>query len=141
MALVIDASVAFKWFVPEPTSDLALELLDQPAQFIAPELILVEVINAMWARLRGRDNFAQIMSDAATSLPGMLDMIAPAAELMPRALEMTIALNHALYDCLYLALAEDQNAQLVTADTKFCSKVSNSPFAGLAIPLEEALRH
>jgi predicted nucleic acid-binding protein len=139
MALVVDASVAFKWFVPEPASDRALLLLDLNDALIAPELILVEVINAMWARLRGRENFATVVGDATRSLPRILESTVPAAPLMARALAMTIELNHPLYDCIYLALAEREAAFLVTADDSFRRKVTDSSLSGLAISVGEAL--
>lgn len=136
MALVVDASVAFKWFVPEVGSEKALTLLDLEMELIAPELICVEVVNAMWARLRGRDNFRQIVTNAAAVLPRLIDTVVPIGDLIPRALEMTMELNHPLYDCIYLALAERQLCRLVTADVSFFRKVMDSAYAELAISFE-----
>jgi predicted nucleic acid-binding protein len=139
VALVVDASVAFKWFVPETASEQALALLDLETPLIGPDLVLLEVVNAMWARLRGTESFPQVVSDAAAALPKMLDTIAPIGELLPRALVMAIELNHPLYDCTYLALAEREGGQLVTADQNFLGKVAASSFAKLAKDLESAV--
>ena len=139
MALVVDASVAFKWLVPEPASDRALLLLDSDETLIAPDLAVVEVINAMWARLRGRTGFEQIVADAAIALPRIFEETAPSGPLVQRALEMTIELNHPLYDCIYLALAEREKTRLVTADESFCRKVNASTLASFAVSIEEAL--
>ena len=135
MSFVVDASVAFKWFVPELGTEQALTLLDLRGQLIAPDLLTVEVINAMWARLRGRPDFQRTVTDAASALPRMLDTLAPSGELVGRALEMTMLLNHPLYDCIYLALAERDGLRLVTADDYFTGKVERSELARLIISL------
>ena len=51
---VVDASVAFGWFVEVPTSARAVALLeaDPPCALIAPDLVLVELLNAGWKALR-----------------------------------------------------------------------------------------
>lgn len=46
--LVVDASVAFKWFVAETGSAEARALLGMGAPLEAPELLLAEVANAVW---------------------------------------------------------------------------------------------
>ena len=66
MHLAIDASVAFKWFVPEAGDSQALALLDRNEELHAPDLIFAEVANAMWVRLRkienGRDAVVEAQS-------------------------------------------------------------------------------
>ena len=49
---VVDASVAVKWLVDEPQSDKAANLLEDGLLLAAPELIYVEVANALWAIAR-----------------------------------------------------------------------------------------
>ena len=51
---VVDASVAFGWFAEVPTSARAVALLeaDPPCALIAPDLVLVELLNAGWKALR-----------------------------------------------------------------------------------------
>ena len=52
MKLVVDASVAIKWMIDEQDSDLADRLLDGGHDFLAPELIIAEVISAAWKQRR-----------------------------------------------------------------------------------------
>ena len=52
MILVIDASVAAKWFVDEPRRDQARDVLGRGMDLIAPDLILVEVANALRNKTR-----------------------------------------------------------------------------------------
>lgn len=52
---VVDASVAIKWLVDEPLSDLAAKLVDDGLPLVAPDLIYAEAANALWAiACRGR---------------------------------------------------------------------------------------
>ena len=50
MTIVVDASVALKWLLPEDDSDLADAL--RAENLIAPPLWLVEGANALWRNVR-----------------------------------------------------------------------------------------
>lgn len=45
--LVVDSSVAIKWFVSEDDSEDALKLRDRH-QLVAPDLLVAECVNAFW---------------------------------------------------------------------------------------------
>ena len=51
MTLVVDASVACKWFFEEILSTEARALARPAAVFSAPDMILVECANAAWRRM------------------------------------------------------------------------------------------
>ena len=53
--IVIDASVAAKWFLPEIGSDEAVKLQEGTAELIGPELIRMEVAGAITRRVRDKD--------------------------------------------------------------------------------------
>ncbi len=53
MTLVVDASVAFKWFAQEDGTDRALVLLEREEPIVAPDLIVAEICNAAWKSLAG----------------------------------------------------------------------------------------
>lgn len=115
MTLVVDASVAVKWVLGEPDSPGALTLRDEGG-LIAPSLIAAEVGNALWKAAR-RDRIAR--QDALDSLRAILlafDALIPLEDLRLRALELSLELDHPIYDCFYLALAERERVPLVCAD-------------------------
>ena len=56
-------------------------------------------------------------------------------DLMPRAAEIVLETGVIVYDALFLALAEDANTVLVTADEKLLRIIENTVFANLALPL------
>jgi predicted nucleic acid-binding protein len=55
--------------------------------------------------------------------------------MVPRALVMANALSHPIYDCIYLALAENEATTLVTADLRFLKAVQSSVWSQLVAAL------
>ena len=49
--VVVDASVAVKWFLPEIHSGAALRYLDDDCERLAPDLLYVEFGNVIWKML------------------------------------------------------------------------------------------
>ena len=53
--VVVDASVAVKWFIPEALSSEARGLLAPEYELLAPDLLWVELGNALWKKHRRRE--------------------------------------------------------------------------------------
>ena len=103
MTLIIDASVALKWFMEEPESDVARRILDSDEPLAAPDLIIAEVCNGAWKAVR-RNLMTAIQADAmAYQLPRVFEALHPAEGLAPLAMQMARDLDHPVYDCFYLA--------------------------------------
>jgi predicted nucleic acid-binding protein len=118
MSLIVDASVAVKWFAAEDGSARAETLFIDEDDLIAPDLIVSEVGNAMWKKFRkGWLSEAQV-SAAIDRLPRLFARLISIVELAPRASELTILLDHPIYDCFYFALAERERLAIVTADDR-----------------------
>jgi predicted nucleic acid-binding protein len=130
MPLVVDASVAFKWFVPEPGREAALALLDEDEPLWAPDIVLIEVANSVMGRLRGIANGEAATRAAVQRLPMIYSRLVPTAELIAGALEIAMELGHPIYDCMYLALCEAHHLNFVTADAKLMHKAAKSRHAG-----------
>ena len=124
--VVIDASVGLKWVLPEEDSDQARSLLadgrSMGARFVAPDAYLPEVTNALWARssLRG-DITGGEARDGLERLFLSLPTLVPSVDLATQALELALAFRHAVYDCLYVALAIRLGSTVVTADQRMIS--------------------
>ena len=125
---VIDASVAVKWFLPEPGEDAAEQVLTAGEQLTAPALIRIEVAAAILRKARFNE-IDQQEAQMATWLwfqvlvDGVVTLVPDEADL-PEAVRAALALKHPLQDCLYLAVAKRLGAPLVTADQKFAAKAS-----------------
>ena len=126
MNLVIDASIACKWFFEENLSSEARSLAESDAVFSAPDIVLVECANAAWRRVL-KQSIPKAQAQAfLNALPRWFESLVPSVQLHEAAFEMACALNHPVYDCLYLALARHRETRLVTADIAFVERVRHS---------------
>jgi predicted nucleic acid-binding protein len=136
--LVVDASVALKWVLPEANSGTALGLVGR-RRLTAPDLLAVETANALWLRVRRRELTA---IEARTALVDLLSVpvdYLPDRPLAHAALSLAADLEHPAYDCVYLALAMDRAGIVVTADRRFAAAVAAHPYlAGRVRLLDEA---
>jgi predicted nucleic acid-binding protein len=122
MTLVIDASVAAKWVLPEIGADRAAKLREQDDDFIAPALIVSEIGNAIWKRVMWHEMPVEDGVRAGEIAVRLLSRLFPLEELLGRALEIAAELDHPIYDCFYLALAERERVPLVCADKRLREK-------------------
>ena len=128
MTLVIDASVACKWFFEEPQAAAARRLATSDVTFAAPDIILAECANVAWRRSR-RDAVPRAQAQAfLKALPQWFDSLVSSATLHEEAFAMGCELDHPVYDCLYLALADRERTRMVTADLTFLNRVADSPW-------------
>ncbi|MGE0748415.1 MAG: type II toxin-antitoxin system VapC family toxin [Rhodospirillales bacterium] len=135
MTIVIDASVAAKWFIEEEDSDAAAALLGGGESLIAPDLLAAEVCNIVATKLRrGEANPEQIVESMQT-LPQFIDDFASCVVLARRALQIARILAHPAYDCFYLALAELMKCQVVTADQRFLARIEATEWEAVVMRL------
>jgi predicted nucleic acid-binding protein len=132
VSIVIDASVALKWVFDERRTEAAIELLTE--ELIAPELWLAEAANALWRHVRlGETSAAEALTriDELANAPVASMSIEPHVR---RALQLAAQLDHPVYDCLYLALAEHHDTYVVTDDRRFFA-IGNSAGFGARLHL------
>jgi predicted nucleic acid-binding protein len=77
---------------------------------------------------------ARAMLDGLTNF---IDRLIDIETLAPRALEIALALGHPVYHCFYLALAEEAEAPLVTADRRLVRRVAGTEWAARVTPLDQ----
>jgi len=111
LKLVIDASVVVKWFIDEPGADCAAALRSEA--LTAPDLILVEVGNALWKHQRRGVLTSADDLDAIAALQAAPIALTSVADLLMTAARLAAELDHPLYDCVYLALAMREGVPLV----------------------------
>ena len=118
MKLIVDASIAVKWFFTESHTAEARRLLAHRIVLHAPSLILTEAANVIWKKARRKEiPDAQPYLAELVALPDVV-ILRPSSELILPATAIALALDHPVYDCLYLACAEAEGVPLVTADRK-----------------------
>jgi len=128
VTLVVDASVAIKWFVREPLHEEALRLLDNSEELHAPDLIVAEVGNVAWKKARRGEIARNHALEIGAAIRQGSPLLYPVALFIDRALEIAFALDHPVYDCLYVACAEALGSSLVTADDKLYRSAKRAGF-------------
>ena len=133
MKHVIDCSTAFKGVVAETDTPKAVRLRDDfrnaALDLLAPDLFPTEIANALLvAERRGRIGSGEgvvFFADLLKTLP----ILHEAIPLLPRAYEIAYQYRASVYDCLYVALAEREHCEFVSADDKLVKKLQPSfPF-------------
>jgi len=135
MTAVVDASVACKWFLAEAGTDAAVSLMQSGEGLTAPDIIIPEVCNVAWRKARTGEIAAQQAEAMVAGLAASLDEVVPSAPLAARSLAIARELDHSVYDCFYLALAEQREARLVTADARLIGRLAETPWAARVVSL------
>jgi predicted nucleic acid-binding protein len=126
--LVIDASVAVKWFLPdasdEGNSRKALDLLRQldadDATFAQPAHWKAEIASVLARRV---PTIASACLDDLCVLEGITIIDTPVV--YRRAIDLAQKLDHHLFDTLYHALALELAAHFITADRRYYDKAAH----------------
>ncbi len=120
--MIVDASVGVKWLSPEPDDALADGLLER-LDLAAPDLFKLEIGHLLGKLHRRGEASARFIRDAWKELDEMPVRLRPTGELLDQAFDLSGHLGAAIYDCVYLALAEAGDDVLVTADERFARTV------------------
>ena len=97
---------------------------------LAPALIYIEVANALWSAVRRQRLLPEEAADALDLITrAPLRQGAEDASLAQRALQLSLLLDHPVYDCSYLALAMRHKVPVVTADRRFVRAAAAVPEA------------
>ncbi len=133
MRYVLDSSVAFKSVVLEQDSSKAIRLLDEYRrglhELIAPDIFPHELAHALTrAERQGRLAIGQALAHW-TDVMRFPPQFVPCLTLVPRAIEIASSARIGVYDCDYVALAERESCEFLTADTKLARNLqSQFPF-------------
>lgn len=128
MTIIVDASVAIKWFVEETLHNEARHLFKYQREIRAPDFILVEVANVAWKKAVRKEISNEQAQSIVDMIPQYIPSLITSLELVQRATELAIELEHPVYDCLYLACAGAENDVVVTADKRLFNKAKGSRF-------------
>ena len=130
-SVVVDASVAVKWCLPSQREELVAEAEELLAssrrdevRFLVPDLFWVELANALWKAVR-RNEISPDNAAAAIAFVRDLDITTiPSFNLVPDALQFAIGHGRTAYDSLYIALAVESKAPLITADERLANALA-----------------
>ncbi len=120
---VIDASALVDYFVQGQYTTTVTKLivhLGQGTDLHIPEFGLLECGNVIWQRTRRTENRIE-QQQALMLVNDLVDLpliIGETLPLLPRALQIGLTHNLAIYDSLYIALAAALHAPLISVDQR-----------------------
>jgi predicted nucleic acid-binding protein len=137
MKYVLDASVAVRWVLRDLLQAKARQLRtayqNSVHELLAPDIFIAEVAGALTKAERQKiirvGDAALLYDDVMKNVPVLHSYI----PLVSRAIDISSQTRSALYDCLYVALAEREGCQMVTADDKLLRNIQ--PFFPFVVPL------
>ena len=124
MRFVVDASVAVKWLVAEGDSEVAEKLATSGHDLHAPRLMASEVANAIWRKVLMGEIERRAAGILLADVPDMPVHWGADEFVAADAMRLALALDHPIYDCMYLALAHRIGAVMLTADRRFANAVT-----------------
>lgn len=134
MTVIVDASVAIKWVVAEEGTDAAVRV-QLEEQLAAPDFLIIECANALRTKVRRGELTRQGAEVALAAIRATPIQLFAASDYAVAAQALAFDLNHAVYDCLYLAVALAERIVLVTADRAFAEVVTRHGLHSYAVKL------
>ena len=124
MTLVIDASAAYGLLVGDRLDDI----VEGNSELLAPDLIVAELLNARWKIYRSGRHAPEV-----DSILALLEhvRIMPSLPFAHIAAQLSERLSHPIYDCLYVALARQENVKLLTSDAHLIRKLRSHKLSRL----------
>lgn len=132
MSVIVDSSVALKWFIIEQDHEVAKRLIGDA--LLAPDLVVAEVSNALWKKVRRKEMAREQALLAQSLLTSFVDIV-PSPPLAEAALQIAMELDHPAYDCFFLALSKETGLKLITSDARLLGRCAGTPFESLLEPL------
>ena len=123
---VVDCSVALKWYIPEPHTESASQLLDGSHELHAPDLLLPEFGNCLWKKVRQGELAANESRSILRALGKVPIEIHSSELLLEAALELALHTGRTVYDSLYVALSILLDCPFLTADQRLFSALRAS---------------
>jgi len=118
---VVDASVVIHYAITQQytlESRVLISQMYQESLLHIPEFCLLECTNVLWKAVRFDGLTIANASEIVMELQRLPFQIEPVASLLPHALQIGLTYQLAIYDSLYIALAEQLGAPLISVDER-----------------------
>jgi predicted nucleic acid-binding protein len=122
-AFVVDPSVLIQGYIQDAQTAHVQSLLkgltkDEPTVLHVPEFCLLECTNILWKQVRFHGASVEDTRKALTRLNTTPLTVHPARTFLERALSIGLDHELAVYDSIYIALAETLHLPLITVDAR-----------------------
>ena len=135
--IVVDASVAIKWFLPEIHSEKASLILGSKWELLVPDLIWAEFGSALRKKVRQKEVTIHEAEGILRDFMRFPFQVYASKLLLNIAWKLANESGTTFYDSLYLALANNFGCSLITADKKFYESITKEKAASNIIWVED----
>ena len=128
--VVLDAGIAAKWWLTgkEELRNEALDVLKRYAEgeirIVVPDLFWPELGNIFWKAVRQRRCSRSVAETGLTETRDLKFPTFSSRELLAGAFAIATTFDRTVYDSLYVALAVDLKAEMVTADERLANALA-----------------
>lgn len=136
-SIVLDASVAVKWFSSPGQETLVEEAAAIGERYqageislVVPDLFWAEVANYFWKGVQQHRFAPGIAHTSIEMLRSQNFPTIPSFDLIDQALHIALAFKRSAYDSIYIALAMQLGTHLITADERLANAV------GIRLPVK-----
>lgn len=134
MDLIVDASIAAKWFFKEEHTAHAMTFLEKhklgKIEIKFPLILLFELGNiTLNKKVEKQTDFDQIFAKLLNNLG--LSVIYPEEKIYQTTFAIAIKYKLSFYDAIYIACAQNLNCEFITADKKLYQKTKDLKFVKL----------
>lgn len=124
---VVDACVVMRLYFEGKHSAEAERLFLQGIRLLAPDIIWPECANVIWKQYRYGDLSEKNAIAIAEEMLSLPLRIHDSSDLVQDALQIAMQYDRTAYDSLYVALAVQTDAVMVTADKRLVNALAGSP--------------
>ena len=138
--LVPDACVGVKWYVPEPDSSRAIDLLDPRFELHVPSYFFTEAASVLQRKVAVDRTLSEVEGLDAFQLLRTVPMTIHTTEgLLEDAFRLGVRYRRPVYDSLYLVLAAAVGGRVVTGDRRLYNGVHGGPLDHLVLWVTDPL--
>ena len=127
-SLVVDSSVAIKWFIPENNQAEAMAIVQEwiagQLECVVPDWFFVEVGNILWKKHRQQSITQYDITQTLQEMDKLPFRVVASRPLNDAAVSFAIQHDRTVYDALYIVLAKEENCSFVTADDRLANAVA-----------------
>lgn len=118
---VVDANIVIQRLIVEQDTPQVKVLFDQMlsgTELIVPEFCRLECTNVLWKQVRFQGMPADVAEGLLVQLIALPLTVMDIQHLMPRSLQIGLRHELAIYDSIYIAMAEQLDCELITIDRR-----------------------
>ena len=106
----------------EGKKEEATAILEQADYIVVPDSFRAEFANVVWQWVRAKEIVEDFAYSALQDVEVLIDEVVCSEEIWRSALQLSITMNHPVYDSLFVAAAMLYDTRVVTYDLKMQSK-------------------